>query len=339
MLTRRSGVEFYGYSPLIYAFRVSNVAITGKGTIDGNGKSGFLSAPWFPLEGEALDRLWEMGAEGVPVGQRHFGEGEYRLRPDMIEFFDATNVMMDGVTVINSPAWVNHLTYVKNAIIRGITVNSGWTNNDGVDVDSSTDVLIDHNTLLTGDDGVSIKSGRNEDGWRVGKPTENVIVRNNVIGGALGVPRNGLAIGSEMSGGVSNIFMEDNTLLNANNAIYLKSSPDRGGYVENVWVRDINVEQAYQLINSSMDWSKGGVQGAWNPPVYRNFIFENIKADHVDRSGRAVIQVTGVAGAPPVTDVVVRNVHVQDAGTPLDTQYVQNLQLKDVWMNGQRVQM
>ena len=140
VLTRWEGTELYGYSPLIYARDVHDVAITGPGTIDGNPHSEFLA--WTELQGDDQLALRKMGAGGVPVADRQFGEGHY-LRPSLIQFFSADRVLLADYKSENSPFWVNHLVYTNHATVRGIRVDSHYANNDGVDVDSSRYVLIE----------------------------------------------------------------------------------------------------------------------------------------------------------------------------------------------------
>lgn len=323
VFTRFEGTELYNYSPLIYAHDVTNVAITGKGTIDGNAEHGF--APWADLQGPAQSRLREMGATGVPVDQRVFGKGDY-LRPNMIQLVNATNVLLENYTAVDSPMWVNHVLYSTNVTVRGVHVDSHRLNNDGIDVDSSNDVLIEGCVFDTGDDSVAVKSGRDQDGWRVGRPSTDVIVRDNQMSG-----QNALAVGSEMSGGVRDIFMEDNDLVDVASAIYFKSNPDRGGYIEDVWVRDIRVGDADELLRFQTDYH--GWRGEQHPVTYRNFYLQDITAKRVNVG----IDATGHDLGPPITNVRVRDMKVDEAKTPLILRNVEGLVLEDVWMNGEQL--
>lgn len=202
VLTRWEGTECFNFSPFIYARNVSNVAITGSGTIDGNARRSF--ANWKPRQGPDQIRIREMGAAGVPLHERVFGEGHW-LRPGLIQFFACNRVLVEGVTILDAPFWVIHPVFCRDVIVRGVTVDSGNPNNDGVDPESSTNVLIEDCVFRTGDDSVAIKSGRDEDAWRAGVPSENIVVRRCVMDSKA----NGLCIGSEMSGGVRNVFLED----------------------------------------------------------------------------------------------------------------------------------
>jgi polygalacturonase len=317
--TRWEGTELYNYSPLIYSYQAVNVALTGGGIIEGSGGEAF--AGWRPRQQEAQNRLREMGASSTPVYERQFGAGDY-LRPSMIQFYGCDNVLIEGVTIHDSPMWVVHLVYAHNVTVRGITVESFRLNNDGIAVDSSVDVLIEDNSLHTGDDSIVIKSGRDRDGWRVGRPAENIVIRNNRLRG------HGLAIGSEMSGGVRNVFMEANELGSVRAAIYFKSNPDRGGAIEHVRVRDIHVAQADALLRFETNYA--GYRGGSHLPRYRDFLFENIRAETVGTAIQAV-------GMPeqPITKVVVRQMRVDRAEQPMVVEHVEGLVLEDVYVNGQ----
>jgi len=163
--------------------------------------------PWQVAELQAADQLAlrKMGAGGVPVEDRDFGAGHY-LRPSLIQLFSAERVLLSGFTAENSPFWVNHLVYTNHATVRGIRVDSHYANNDGVDVDSSRYVLVEDSHFRTGDDSVVVKSGRDRDGRDIARPSEYVVVRNNDMGG-----EDGIALGSEMSGDVREVYFVDSS--------------------------------------------------------------------------------------------------------------------------------
>jgi len=221
VITRWEGTELFNYSPLIYAYHVQNIALTGEGTVNGNGSKKF--SPWNNIQTVEQEMLRKMGRTNVPVYRRIFGEG-YKLRPGFIEPFGCANVRIEGVTIMDSPFWVIHPIFCNNVIVRNVTVDSHNYNNDGCDPESSTNVLIENMDFNVGDDGIAIKSGRDQDGWRIGQATENVIIRNCHFA------RWAITIGSEMSGGVRNIFIEDCKIDSCRNGIYFKSNLDRGGY-------------------------------------------------------------------------------------------------------------
>ncbi len=179
VLTRWEGTELMNYSPFIYAFEAENIAITGTGTLDGQADAN----NWWNWRGEggkkqaaARDRLMDLGARGVPVRERVFGEGHW-LRPNFIQPYRCRNVLIEGVTIVNSPMWEIHPVLCQNVTVRNVTIRSHGPNNDGCDPESCRDVLIEGCTFDTGDDCIALKSGRNDDGRRVNVPIENVIVR------------------------------------------------------------------------------------------------------------------------------------------------------------------
>lgn len=318
VLTRWEGTEAYNFSPLIYVYQATNVAITGGGIIDGSSESGF--GTWRDKQSEAQNRLREMGINGIPVFERIFGMKDF-LRPNMIQFFGCNQILIEGVTIVDSPMWVIHLVYSENVIVRDITIESFRLNNDGVDIDSSNMILVENNRFFTGDDSIVIKSGRDQDGWRIGRSSEDIVIRNNYMEG-----HNALAIGSEMSGGVRRVYMEDNQLGKVRSAIYFKSNLDRGGIIENVKVRNIEVEEANILVRFRTDYQ--GYKGNYFPPIYRNFLIENVTALKV----HTAIEARGVPDSK-IREVNIRNIKVSEAIIPLDTIFVENFRFHNLIIN------
>jgi polygalacturonase len=320
--TRWEGTEVMGYSPLIYARDVEDVAITGRGVIDGNANSGFHA--WAKQAEDDYVRLRRMGFTGVPLAQRVFGPGTH-LRPSAIQFLGAKRVLLQDYTVKNSPFWVNHLVYTDHATVRGIRVESMFPNNDGVDVDSSRWVLIENSTFRTGDDSVVVKSGRDLDGRTIGRPSEYVVVRNNDMGG-----EDGIALGSEMSGGIRHVFFTENVLRKGASAIRFKANLDRGGTVENIGVRNMTVEGFGTLIWFQLNYP--GELGGNFPSTYRNLVFENFKVQNVGTVFEA-----HAPDQAPLQNVLVKNVTIASAKTPLVLENVDDLRLENVVVAGQRI--
>ncbi len=153
VLTRWEGTELYGHSPMIYAYHANNIAITGKGTIDAQG--GLVFAEWSQHEAEDRDRLREMGDKLTPVQERIFGEGTI-LRPSCIQPYGCSRILIEDITVKDSPFWTIHPLYCDNLILRGVTINSHYPNNDGCDPESTTNVLIENCTFEPADDAFAI---------------------------------------------------------------------------------------------------------------------------------------------------------------------------------------
>ncbi len=321
VLTRWEGTDVYNYSPFIYSYMSSNVGLTGKGRIDGNAKA---ILAWHKQQRPDQYLARKMGAEQTPLPQRIFGQG-HLLRPPLVQFYGGSNVLIQDVTLNNGAFWMIHLLYCDSATVRGVTVDSHHSNNDGVDIESSSNVLIEGSTFSTGDDSVVLKSGRDEDGRRIGRPTENVVVRKNSMTG-----HSALVIGSEMSGGVHNIFFEDNQLLNVRSAMYFKSNIDRGGMVNNVAVRNISVKTAEKLIQFETNYK---AENLWikAPSTFRNFLIEDISAENVKQVG---VEAIGTSDAFPISNVLIRRLKITHAAIPFRVKFIQDFVLEDTYING-----
>lgn len=320
--TRWEGTEMYGYSPLIYAANVQDVAITGKGTFDGNADSEFLT--WIRKAEPDFQALRRSGVDGTPAERRVFAEGTH-LRPSMVQFFHAERVLLEDYTLLNSPFWVNHLVFTDHATVRRVRVDSHHANNDGVDIDSSRYTLIEDCWFRTGDDSVVVKSGRDRDGREVGRPSEYVVVRRNDMGG-----EDGIALGSEMSGGVRHVYFTDNVLRRGASAIRFKANLDRGGTVEHIRVRNFTVESFDNLFWFQLNYP--GLLGGGHPATYRDIVFENFT---VERAG-TVFEARAPAEAP-LQDVTLRNVTIKEAANTFVLENVEGLKLENVVIGGQRV--
>jgi polygalacturonase len=242
VLTRFEGVEMMNYSPLVYAREAENIAITGLGTLDGQADA----EHWWPWKKNGIpesqkpdrDGLFQQAEDGLPVAQRVYGAGHY-LRPSFVEPYACRNVLIEGVTIKSAPFWVLHPTLSKNVTVRNVKVVSEGPNNDGCDPESSEDVLIEGALFDTGDDCIALKSGRNADGRRVNVPMQNVVIR----GCQMRAGHGGVTIGSEVSGGVRNVYAERCQMSSPDleRGLRIKTNSKRGGVIENVFVRDIEI--------------------------------------------------------------------------------------------------
>lgn len=326
VLTRWEGTEMFGYSPFIYAWQASNVAITGAGVINGQGGAAF--AAWRATQGEAQRMLREMGAKGTPLYAREFAEGRM-LRPSLIQFFGCQNVLVEGIRLEDMPFWGVHLVYSRDCTVRELEIESVRGNNDGVDVDSSGDILIERCRFMTGDDSVVVKSGRDLDGRRVGRPSERVVVRRCEISSSKSA---GVAIGSEMSGGVRDVFVLECTMGEVETALNIKSNLDRGGEVERIRVYDLEVGRARRVIQVTTSYH--GYRGSANPPRLHDFELEKIRCAEADYG----IVIKGAAESP-VADLGIRDLDITRVKTPRELAHVTELRGEGVQMNGERVQL
>lgn len=269
VLTRFESIELMNYSPFIYAYDQENIAITGEGTLDGNSNEDYW---WFwKKQQEANDRLKEMAKNNVPVAERIFGEGDY-LRPNFIQPYQCRNVLIDGLTIKNSPMWIINPVLCTNVTVSNVTVISHGPNNDGCNPESSKDVLIENCFFDTGDDCIAIKSGRDHDGRRVNVSSENIIIRNCTMRDGHG----GVVIGSEVSGNVRNVFAENCEMSSPNleRALRIKSNSRRGGIVENIYMRNVKVgDVADAVVRINMFYAR---ETGDNHPQVRNVIVNNV---------------------------------------------------------------
>lgn len=301
VFTRWEGVECMNYSPLIYAYEQTNVAVTGGGTLDGSASSENWLA-WKSkkplLQDPARKDLFKMGEDGVPVEKRVFGDGHY-LRPNLIQFYRCKNVLIEGVTISASPMWVIHPALCTNVTVRGVTVRSHGVNSDGCDPESCTDALVEDCTFSTGDDCIALKSGRDNDGRRVGKPVENVVIRNCTIHDGHG----GVTIGSEISGGARNVFVENIRMdsPNLDRAIRFKSNARRGGVMENIDIRNVSIGRVGVAVSLELDY-EGATKGS-HAPVVRNVNIENVTSESCGQ----VLNLGGVPGA------IIENVRIANS--------------------------
>lgn len=279
--TRWEGIECMNFSALIYAFEKENIAVTGKGTLDGGASDdnwwGWARRdPATGLSPSSADakQLNEMAEQGLPVAQRVFGEGHY-LRPNFIQPYRSKNILIEGLTLKRSPMWEVHPVLSSNVTVRGLTIATHGPNNDGCNPDSSRDVLIEDCVFDVGDDCIAIKSGRNDDGRRVNQPVENIIVRNSVMRDG----HAGVAIGSEISAGARNIFIENNRMdsPNLDRALRIKSNARRGGVVENVFMRNVEVGRVAEALLTVDFLYEEGANGD-HPPTARNIVIDSVVA-------------------------------------------------------------
>ena len=286
VLTRFEGTECYNYSPLIYALGQKNVAVTGDGTLDGQAD---ISNWWAWKKTGKRKELMKMSDDNVPVEQRQCGEG-YDLRPDFIEFNRCRDVMIEGVHIRRSPMWELHPLLCTNVTVRGVDIYTHGANNDGCDPESCRDVLIEKCLFDTGDDCIAIKSGRNNDGRRIGLPAVNLVIRDCTMRDG----HAGTAIGSEVSGDCSNVFVENCEMSSPNLvcALRLKSNSLHGGVIQNIFMRNVNAGVVSNSVLQIDLLYQDETNGIYNP-VVRNVVMENIKVAHTPR----VLNVRGYPAA------------------------------------------
>lgn len=299
--TSWEGTYLHNYSPFIYAYGAHDVAITGQGTIDGNAMSTF--ATWKPLQKQAQKRTRQMNHEATPVEQRVFGEGDW-LRPHLIQFYNCSGVTIEGVKIINSPFWCVHLLKSDNVICRSLRYDAKLVNNDGIDPESSCNVLIEDIHFDNGDDNIAIKSGRDNDGWTLATPCENIVIRRCHFKGLHAV-----VIGSEMSGGVRNVFVEDCDYAGyCKRGIYVKTNPDRGGFVKNLFVTNCIFDEVEDLFYVTSKYAGEGLDNDHYSEISDIYV-DGLKCE---RASKAALVLQGTPQRP-IANVVFDNIEVGEA--------------------------
>lgn len=339
---RWEGTICYNFSPLIYAYQVENIAITGKGEIDGAAKE--WSKEWRKKQKPEKDVLRKMGNDTIPVEQRvfangfldlngdgeddGFGDGElHYLRPSLVVFYECKNILLDGISYKNSPFWTIHPVFSKNITIRNLDVYGEVLNDDGIDPDSCEDVLIEGCTVETHDDAISIKAGRDQDAWN--RPDcRNIIIRNNRL--LSGV--NALCIGSEMSGGVQNVFAENNTIADGKHALNFKCNLDRGGQVEKVYIRNTTIESCDEaMFIFRMDYH--GYRGNHYPTKFNDFFVSGITCGSVEEKPFKIVGVED----EPITRILLDDIEIKKAGGESQIEHASEIIFNQVSVNEEMI--
>jgi len=338
VLTRFEGTELMGISPFIYANDAVDVAVTGAGTLDGQASNehwwnwnGSPRFGWKQGEGnqrEARTRLFRMAEEGVPVASRRFGVESF-LRPPFIQAYHCRNVLIEGVTIRNSPMWEINPVLCTNVTVRDVTIDSRGPNNDGCDPESSRDVLIERCRFNTGDDCIAIKSGRNADGRRINVPSENIIVRDCEMRDGHG----GVTIGSEISGGVRHVYAERNRMdsPNLDRALRLKDNAMRGGVLEHIYMRDVTVGQLADAVLQVDFLYEEGANGNY-PPVVRDVELTRVTS----RKSTYALYLRGFEKAT-IDDIRIVDCTFESVAKPDVVEHVTRLVERNVTVNGQKV--
>jgi polygalacturonase len=342
VFTRWEGVECYNYSPLIYAYEQENIAITGNGVLNGQadnnnwwpwkGKTeyGFVKGMPSQLDDYSRARLLKLDEDQAEVSERIFGDGYY-LRPNFVQFYKCKNILLSDVELINSPMWVIHPVLCENLTVRNVKTISHGPNSDGCNPESSRNVLIENCFFDNGDDCIAIKSGRNFDGRRIATPSENIIIRNCTMKDGHG----GVVIGSEVSGGCRNVYAENCKMdsPHLDRMLRIKSNSLRGGIVENIFVRDIEVgtvSNAVFLIELLYEMKEGEVGNF--PPTVRNISVERVRSNKSEYA----LQLIGIDN-PPIEGIKVSDCEFNNVEKNNFIQNVKSITFDNVTLNGKQI--
>ncbi|MFU8851798.1 glycoside hydrolase family 28 protein [Micromonospora sp. SL1-18] len=326
VLTRFEGVELMNYSPLIYANGCTNVAVTGTGTLDGQASWDNWWA-WGSRAKEGVNRLTQMATDGVPVSERTFGPGYY-LRSSFIQTYRCTNVLISGVRILRSPMWEVHPVLSRNVTIEDLHIDTRGPNNDGVDVESSRYVVVRGCTFDVGDDCIAIKSGREADGLRVNVPSEDILIEQCTMNIRYGA----ITLGSEMTGGVRNVFVRNCRIGGPNLyfGLYIKTNSYRGGFAENIFLKDIEISNLTKEVISCNFYRGEGDTGPLTPRV-RNVEFRNVRVGRA----RNAFSMTGYPRSP-IQDVRIVNCTFEEILQPSTLQDV-DIAFHNFRVNGTKV--
>lgn len=320
--TSWEGTFMQNYSPFIYGYGLENVSIIGKGTIDGNAASTF--ATWRNSQKKAQQLSRKMNHKETPVEQRNFGEGSW-LRPQLIQLYNCKNITLSDFFITNSPFWCVHLLKSENIICRGLRYDAKLVNNDGIDPECTRNLLIEDIHFNNGDDNVAIKSGRDNDGWTMGSPSENIIIRNCHFKGLHAV-----VIGSEMSGGVRNVFVENCDYAGyCKRGLYVKTNPNRGGFVENIYVKNCVFDEVEDLLYVTSMYAGEGMDDNHFTTV-KNIYVENMRC----RKARAAAIVLQGTAAKPIANVVLKNIDVAEVKNALSMDNTEGVYFSDCHLGG-----
>ena len=317
----------------IYGRELENVAITGSGVIDGSGgawrpvkrfklperqwdalvKGGGTvlegkEESWWPTEAAKLGNLTLVKEPALLRNKEECEKYRDFLRPAMVNFTNCKKVLLEGVTFQNSPAWNLHPWCCEHVTIRNVNVRNPWfsQNGDGLDVDSCKYVKVYDSVFDVGDDALCVKSGKNEDGRKLGKPCEYVEFKNCTVYHGHG----GFVIGSEMSGGVKNIQITDCTFIGTDTGLRFKSCLGRGGVVEDIFVDNIDMteipkEAIIFTMGYDMDTKEGQQVAPEEVPEFNNIVIKNVNC----AKAGTPISISGLS-VMPVHDITLKNINI-----------------------------
>ena len=322
VFTRFQGIEFYNYAPLIYVKDAQNISITGTGKLIGNGdaREDWNGGGTFSV---AREHLFEYGYTGTSVDERVFGDKEPGLRPSFVQFINCTNILLEDFTIENGPIWTIHPVYSDGFIVRNLTIDTWSGNTDGIVIDSTKNVLIEDTYFSTGDDAIAIKSGLDEDGWRVNRPSENIEIRNIFVEKG----SSGVSIGSEMSGGVSDVRIYDSVFKNARHGFRVKSTRSRGGYVRNVVVENVEMSNmSGDVVDFNLQYSSELQSDVSRKPEITNITLKNIYGTNNER---LIINVDGLSRSV-MEEIYMENFDFTGSERSVSLNKARNIHMKDI---------
>lgn len=272
----------------------------------------------------------KLNDDKVPVDRRVFGDGYY-LRPTFVEFFRCKNVLIKDVRLEKAPFWFLHPVFCTNVTIEGIETNSNGPNTDGCDPESCNDVLIQNCVFNDGDDCIAIKSGRNNDGRLADIPAKDIIIRDCKMKDGHG----GVSIGSEISGGCSDVYVENCKLSSPNldQGLRIKSNAKRGGIVENIYARNLEIGQVKEaIVRITMNYDPPEAEGYSYYPVMKNIVVENVTG----QKSKYGLYFDGLSQSK-IENVLIRDCKFDGVKKGEDVTNTVGLKLENFYINGKLV--
>lgn len=318
VLTSWEGTMLYNYSPMIYGNNVENIAISGNGIIDGEAKNTWIK--WKPLEKKDQLLSREMNHKNTPIKERIFGEGHY-LRPQLIQFVNSKNILVENIQIEDSPFWCVHLLKSKSITIRGVKYNAHNNNNDGIDPEYSSDILIENVLFDNADDNVAIKAGRDDEGRNNSNtPSENIVIRNCEFKGL-----HAIVIGSEMAAGVRNVYVENSKFRGyLKRGIFIKTNSDRGGFIKDIYFNNLAFGKVEDCIYITANYHGEG-SGLF-PSTVSDISFSNISCVEATNTGIVI------EGFPDkkVANIKLDNINIQSAKNGMTVTNSENVNINEV---------
>lgn len=323
-LTVWEGTELVNYCSPINAYQCENIAITGKGVLNGQAVLSPFGKGRHTRGCPQVMELRRLAFSGVPAYNRGFGENSV-LPPAMLQPWGCNKILLEDITILDSPFWCIHCFYCYNVTLRRVKINSQHLNNDGFDPDCSSYILVEDCDFNCLDDAIAVKAARDKDGWRSGKKSHDIVIRNCRFSTGSG----GIVIGSEMSAGVYRVYAKDIKVSDCRTLFSIRGNLDRGGFVRDIYVDNVEADSVCQSV-FFLNHRYVGLVGGNTAPKVSNVVMSNCK---VRVSADAGITFHGLS-QEPAQDFLFENIQIGSCPKPLILKDAGRIEFRNVSMNG-----